>query len=849
MMARRTFSVFLGSVVLALVIGACSTNDEGHRTWTTNPRGAREVTSAELDALKASGTLVAIAPDKWKVDAERRSAEATEDQRIIDQLLAAHPDLRSKLEAPPPGDDVTVLADGNHEVTLTMPDGTSHPIQLMGERLRKHNLVQAWKRFNTLENQTAIYRAMFPLSSDACTVGLPTPDAIGGLSVADLKAHNKAMAACAIGAAPEQGSADPEPPPGRMVNRAQYKGAPPPSAEGPASDSGGGLGTDSSNCSHFAGGIFEKVTWAGKWYDTSIKNQGRRGSCVSFGIASALEQAASRWTGEWLDLDEQSIYATAKVLWAPDDFEDGLVTTETIKTMVETGYVVPFEKAWPYNPSRNRLNCHGERGDEGAPDCSKNYTDPDYYEDSCVDYDYTCSETTHQSELICHDGDCFYFIPLSPLDSAYKVAAYVELNDIEDSQSALLTQAFINMGFGVVTGIKIYESFQDVGSDGTYAGQTTMDTFRGTHAIHASGVVFNHQLPEAIPPGAGGGYVALKNSWGCGADGGYFYMSFAAAHELMFTAVAILPSAPLQNVAPTIEIVEPAEGTSLSLAPIQSETHLVAKVSDIEDRTGCCGVTWYADDVVIGHGTTLDAMLPLKQACASSIRLAAVATDSGGKTTRTTRDVTVVERDETLTVTSPISNETFYRGITYLFDASATDTRGMSVPCDRISWLTSAANALEANAGCQVPARFDTNGDFAVSIHSRDTCDLGATVTRTVHVIDAPPTAPPVVTILSPSGTAANPFNVASPTAALPLQASVTSPGGLGLTYAWGARNAGSTGAFTPLGSSLNMSWANPSQQFPFSCGGRDVEIQLCATDANGKACKSSFVRLAYPTC
>lgn len=846
MMARRTASVFLGSAVLALVVGACTSNDDAHRTWTTNPRGAREVTSAELDALKATGTLVPIAPDKWKVDAERRAAEAAEDQRVIDRLLAAHPELQSKLEAPPPGDDVTVLADGNHEIMLTMPDGASLPIQLMGDRLRKHNLVQAYKRFNTIENQTAIYRAMFPLLSDACASGLPAPDAIGGLSVADLKAHNKAMATCAIGAAPGQGSADPEPPAGRMADRAQYKGASPPSAEGPANDSGGGVGIDSSKCSHLAGGIFEKVTWAGKWYDTSIKWQGRRGSCVSFGIVSALEQSASRLTGEWIDLDEQSVYATAKVLWAPDDFEDGLVTTETVKTMVETGYVVPFENAWPYNPSSRRLNCHGDKSDL---DCSQNYTDPDYYQDSCVNYNYTCSETTHQAQLVCHDGDCFYFIPLSPLDNAYKVAAYVELVDIEDPQSATVAQAFINMGFGVVVGTKVYKSFQNVGNDGTYAGKTAMDTYRGTHAMHASGVVFNHQLPSTIPPGGGGGYVALKNSWGCSADGGYFYMSFDAAQDLMYTAVAILPSTPLQNVAPKIEIVEPADGASLTVAPIQSETHLVAKVSDFEDRSGCCGVTWYADDAVIGHGTTLDAMLPVKDACASRIRLAAVATDSGGKTTRVERDVSVAGHDAILTVSSPISNETFYRGVTYLFDAQATDTRGMSLACDEISWLTTAGNALKAKTGCQVPAVFDTNGDFVVSIHSGDPCGLGAAVDRKVHVIDAPPTAPPVVTILSPAGTAASPFTVMNPTAALPLQASAASPGGFALTYTWGARNAGSTGAFTPLGSSLNFTWTNPSQQFPFSCGGRTIEIQLCATDANGMTCKSSFVRLTYPTC
>ncbi len=50
----------------------------------------------------------------------------------------------------------------------------------------------------------------------------------------------------------------------------------------------------------------------------------------------------------------------------------------------------------------------------------------------------------------------------------------------------------------------------------------------GGHAVHVTGYLSNERLATRLPkapPGAGGGYFIVKNSWGtCFGDAGYVYL-------------------------------------------------------------------------------------------------------------------------------------------------------------------------------------------------------------------------------------------------------------------------------------------------------------------------------------
>lgn len=325
-------------------------------------------------------------------------------------------------------------------------------------------------------------------------------------------------------------------------------------------------------------------------------------------------------------------------------------------------------------------------------------------------------------------------------------------------------------------------------------------------------------------------------------------MAFDAADDVMDSAVAILPSAPLVNIAPKVTIVEPADGTTIPLTQLEPQMHFVANVSDYEDGAGCCGVSWYLGKKLIGHGPTLDAMLPTATVCGGDEKLAAVAVDSKGKTTRAEVTLHFSTTNMVPIIVSPGSGQTFYRGVTYVFEATALDRRGASLPCTNIGWSSNDPTFVPTT-GSQVPATFATSGDRSISISMQDPCGGSYQTMRTIHVVDPPPTDPPIVSITNPVGTLVAPYAVPTPTGRLSLTSSVSSPGGHPLTFAWSARDAGTSGAFKPVGATQNYVWVNPSAMFPFACGGRTIEIQLCATDSNGTTCKSTFARLIYPVC
>jgi hypothetical protein len=207
-------------------------------------------------------------------------------------------------------------------------------------------------------------------------------------------------------------------------------------------------------------------------------------------------------------------------------------------------------------------------------------------------------------------------------------------------------------------------------------------------------------------------------------------------------------------------------------------------------------------------------------------------------------------------ITAPASGESVYRATAYVVQGEAADGNLVtSVPCASLRWKSSVAGEpIDGQTGCQVSTQFISVGPRTLTLTATNSLGYQATKSVTFTVVDPPPKTPPVVTITSPLGTASSPFYVSNPGAALQLVAKVTDPGGFPVcptgspscvSYAWKALK---SGTWQTLGTSATLSFT-PTSVFPSNCGGYSVQLQFCATDPNGTACKDTFLYLYFPVC
>ena len=104
-------------------------------------------------------------------------------------------------------------------------------------------------------------------------------------------------------------------------------------------------------------GMWDQIDFPLKWYSTSIKDQGNRGTCVTFAVTAAVETIVARDQGRWLNLSEQMLYNRAKQIWWPSTYGDNLNTDGTLVNMLMSLYRYSWESSWEYNrsPVRKKL--------------------------------------------------------------------------------------------------------------------------------------------------------------------------------------------------------------------------------------------------------------------------------------------------------------------------------------------------------------------------------------------------------------------------------------------------------------------------------------------------------------
>jgi C1A family cysteine protease len=557
----------------------------------TLPLNATLISSQEFSERLESGDIyLASLLTQSDQDTQLLEMEARDDETIAD-FRAANPGRTLPFLNFPASDDETLtpLENGSYIHTIQLNNGTEASVVTMSQKYIKHQFADAIRTFPTWENQLKMYRSFYAqLPADwRGTLELVNPETIESnpekYSAADIVSLNerisenaqRIIASFIPSTFPEGYVSDP------TLEIGYYDGS-----DSFNSDYDGNPG-----CGFQPKGIRNAYEWPMKYYVTSVKDQHNRGTCVAFANTSAIETHVAKKYGFWTNLSEQDLYNRMKLIWQRGDFGDGFTSDLGFSQMAAEQWLLPFEDQWPYNPSIDRLDgtklctqsscennsesfrtCASDCGTKFAvgstnynecvnEDCRKNSTsyqacknvcdkDPNnhHYYFSCQNYADTCSDSTHQSELVCKESKtindtayytCAYEIPEKNSNNyGYRITSAAQIWNRENTESIEFSFATLllalHFGNPVVIGHPVTTAFDDASDDGFMA-YVANDTNRGGHGLHAVGYIDNKDLADILPttqPGAGGGYVIVKNSWSnCWGDGGYVYIPYQSIKE------------------------------------------------------------------------------------------------------------------------------------------------------------------------------------------------------------------------------------------------------------------------------------------------------------------------------
>jgi hypothetical protein len=594
------------------------------------PDGAAFVSPVEfIDASTRSGFRLLSATQGAEDEAAAAEADA-ENQAVLDDFAAAHPDRIDfvSMGVDPTDPDLQSTEDGNYGMVVHDEDGNPVTVVTQGRRYHRAILADTIRTFPTQENQLAVYRQLWDFAHERLDPSLPSPDDMAEAPADELAAMNRSIS--------EQSNV--------AEQEASYPGEGL-SASYPSrcsNEIGSGDGTDGSGyCRHTPGGLYSTATWPLKYFDTCVKNQANRGACVAFATTAGREMRVAQKYDRWMNLSEEHLYFMAKRVYQPAEYGDGLGASTLLGQLFTANYEQPLEQQWDYNPSNSRTD----------DDKNKKYTM------SCTDYGGAeqayCSDTAHQGRVICMQQGtnvvCGVSSPSQGATTVRSVEQPAELWDAEDPVNGLgnVIVSLLNH-VPLVLGLTVTKGFDSPTTDGyvrlrgnrfklcrevaidpkvpDVTGCEETDDCEcpmGGHAVLAVGYIPQAKLPPGTPSSTGG-FLIIKNSWGCVADGGYFYLPAAWARAFIHSARPVgdvevagaLPDQPMDNFTfdfrpapPSIDIVQPLP-TDFYVAG--QGIPLVAEGVDYQfDQWALNGaMTWTSDiDGNIGSGQTTIATL------------------------------------------------------------------------------------------------------------------------------------------------------------------------------------------------------------------------------------------------
>ncbi len=486
------------------------------------------VTQAEYDQLLQEGKII---PVNASVIAQQNTlAEETYEKNlaVVQAYLNAHPNLTGLAQlvntvpdtAPGNPNGMIAWPNGEYQVPIVDKLGRKHSVQLLGQREKIAEIAGAIQAASDPTTQLQVYTAVFEkipqsyLNTDAGR-DLIQPSQLQGASLATIQGALKQVAKQAdkiIQTIPFAGTIP-------AASCADEVGA------GDAPQTTWGDRTYSAGCTTPSKtGIIGNFNFPGKSQLSCVKEQGERGTCHIFAATSALEQVVARDLGKHVNLSEQDFQEHLKLLWTPAFFNDGGDAGYDLIYAFLNNYPFAYEDQWAYNPSW--LQPISPKVFEYQNTCANGYPSSEP----------GCSESAPQSPGICViDKPICALAPALVLGSThYKALPPLPIPIVPEDWDVTIgtmkiffsAQSPIMMGF---TATYNYE----YGAPGGFIEYQPSDlynqkTILGGHMVHVVGYLSNTDLLKKIPtapPGAGGGYFIIKNSWGaCDGDAGYKYM-------------------------------------------------------------------------------------------------------------------------------------------------------------------------------------------------------------------------------------------------------------------------------------------------------------------------------------
>jgi hypothetical protein len=581
------------------------------------PPDAQLVSPAEFLAASGNPGFRLVSPARIAADAAAAAAEDASNQATLDEFADAFPARAEyvSIGVDPADPDLAQTDDGNYILTIYDIDGNASQVVTQGPRYQRDVLAETIRRYPTQANQLAIYADRYEFAKANLDPGLPAVEDVAGMSAEEIAALNDGVLEqlpLAQATAPLPGESVPGPYPARC-----------------GLEIGAGDGTDgASTCTHTPKGLWNTATWPLKYYDTCIKSQAARGACVGFAITAGREIRVAKKYGRWVNLSEQHLYFMAKWTFQPAMYGDGLGGSRLLGQLFDAGYGQPLEPEWDYNPSNSRVDdadamtytnsCTGYAGDQAA----------------------YCSDTAHQGRILCMQAGA---VVVCAIQGAPIVGTTVrtteqpaELWDPKDPIRGLSNVIWTLKvpQVPVVISLDVVKSLDTPNNNGfvTYhpnrakvcgtdpASGACLVTFdcecsRGGHSALAVGYIPEANLPEGTPESTGG-FLIIKNSWGCSGDGGYYYLPASWVRTFVKSARPVgdvETSAPLPDqpfdvadpfdytpVPPSVHIVQPTifdayvagQGVPLSLegADFQYDRYqLLGQTTWLSDLQGVVG--------------------------------------------------------------------------------------------------------------------------------------------------------------------------------------------------------------------------------------------------------------------